>query len=171
MFFAKSLSFVHRQPARSNCKGLTRTETIWVFILVAVCAFAILGSLRSDEAGRNLREAQDELQYLAGQVRFALEVDPLHGEAWPPLMISEGTSPSGLAATESLSRALGSELFLPSDPWGSAYVCEKRAPGQWDLWSAGPAAQAIREADKLARAREQGLLIELRLPPALTQSD
>lgn len=152
--------------ARRSRSGLGRTEAIWLFVLGAGVAFAILGSLRADRGARDQREARDELRYLAGQLSFALHADAEKGEDWPDSLASQGDLPEGWKDTASMAEVLGASIFLPSDAAGRAYLLRRTGPRTWVLSAATESGAALDLADAAAleAARSSELALDLRLP-------
>lgn len=140
-------------------RGLTRMEAIWLALLAVAVVFAILGSLKADRDARRLRQAQDGLQYLKGQFRYALEQAPDGGSAWPATLHGPGDPPAELESATALREVLVADAFVPTDPWGRAYVAERTAPGRWALWCAGAAGArlALDDAEAVDAAEERGL--------------
>lgn len=152
--------------ARHARAGLGRTESVWIVVLAAGIAFAILGSLSADRDARDLREARDELRYLAGQLSFALHAASDQGEAWPDAMASEGSRPDNWQAMPSMATVLGESAFLPSDASGRAYHLQRTGPRSWVLSAPRADGSALDLADEaaLAQARQDELALDLRLP-------
>lgn len=152
--------------ARRPRSGLGRTESIWLIVLGVGVAFAILGSLRADRGARDLREARDELRYLAGQISFALHADPEKGEDWPDTLASEGELPSEAGAAASLAEVLGASIFLPSDAAGRAYLLRRTGTRAWLLSAATEDGKPLDLSNEsaLEAARANELAIDLRLP-------
>lgn len=135
-------------------------------MLAAGVAFAILGSLDADRDARDLREARDELRYLAGQLSFALHEAADQGESWPDAMASAGTLPEGWQDRPSMAAVLGDAIFLPSDAAGRAYHLQRSSPRAWILSAPRADGEALDLADEAAvnQARREELAIDLRLP-------
>lgn len=160
-------------PSRfSKCRclprtaGLGRTETLWLLALGVAVVFAILGSLNADRGGRDLRETQDELRYLAGQISFALSVDANQGEDWPDALHSEGELPVGLEGSQALSSVLPAHVFLPDDPYGRAYTLRRIGTRAWVLAAADPEGKLfdLQQEAELQAARANETALDIRLP-------
>lgn len=128
--------------------------------------FAILGSLGADHRARDLREVQDELLYLAGQLSFALNQDADGGATWPDALWTEGSRPAGAGEAAALADFLAPELFLPADPNERAYAVRRLGPKAW-LISAQQGDRGLIALDDeaaLQKAREDGTAVDVRLP-------
>jgi hypothetical protein len=152
--------------AHSPTAGLGRTETIWLLVLSVAVVLTILGSLNADRRGRDLRETQDELRYLAGQISFALSRDPNQGETWPDALHGEGALPKGLVESQSLASVLPEHVFLPDDPHGHAYSLRRTGPRAWILAASDANGQLfpLDQTDALHAAREAETALDIRLP-------
>lgn len=128
--------------------------------------FAILGSLNADRRGRDLRETQDELRYLAGQISFALSEDPSQGENWPDALHGEGELPEGLSDSQALASVLPAHVFVPDDPHGRAYALRRSGPRAWILSAADPDGTlfGLDQDSKLEAARAAETAVDIRLP-------
>lgn len=128
--------------------------------------FAILGSLNADRRGRDLRETQDELRYLAGQISFALTRDSSLGESWPDALHSAGELPEGLDESQALASVLPEHVYLPDDPYGHAYSLRRTGPRSWVLAAADSDGLLfpLESSDALTAAREAETAIDIRLP-------
>lgn len=153
-------------PALHARAGLGRAEAIWLLILSAAVVFAILGSLGADRNARDLREKQDELRYLAGQLSFAMSQASDAGESWPAVLVTPGTSSPELQSAESLATALGSATYLPVGPDGGAYLARRVGPRAWVLSAPGAQGEVLDLADEAAleQARRDELALDVRLP-------
>ncbi|MCH2100828.1 MAG: hypothetical protein MK209_02780 [Planctomycetes bacterium] len=156
----------HSSVAHGTRAGLGRAETLWLIVLAAGVIFSILGSLNADRDGRDLREARDELSYLAGQISFALRQDANQGKNWPEALVSTGSVPNSWQGTPSLATVLGESTFLPSNPEGYAYHLQRHGPRAWVLSAALADGSALDLSDReaLAEARQNKLALDLRLP-------
>jgi hypothetical protein len=152
--------------ATSRTAGLGRTETLWILILSVAVVFTILGTLNADRRGRDLRETQDGLRYLAGQISFALSRDPSVGESWPDALHGEGKLPEGLSESQALSSVLPAHVFVPDDPHGRAYSLRRTGPRAWVLAAADPDGRlfALDQADTIRAARDAEMAIDIRFP-------
>ena len=152
--------------ARHARAGLGRTESVWIIVLAAGIAFAILGSLSADRDARDLREARDELRYLAGQLSFALHATADRGESWPDAMASAGSRPDSWEDKPSMAAVLGESAFLPSDADGRAYLLQRTGPRTWVLSAPLADGAALDPEDEAAmeQARRDALALDLRMP-------
>jgi hypothetical protein len=157
--------FSHRCLA-PRTSGLGRTETLWLLVLGVAVVFAILGSLNADRRGRDLRETQDELRYLGGQISFALTQDPDSGENWPDTLHGAGELPQGLSGSQDLASVLPAHIFVPVDPHGRAYSLRRIGPRAWVLAAADPNGSlfSLDQAAALSAAREAETAMDIRLP-------
>jgi hypothetical protein len=133
-----------RAVKRMASSGLTRVELIWIAVCGIVVTAIILGTLAADIGNAQMRRAQDHLQYLVGQLRYTVEVDPERGADWPSLMLGPGAPPSGIEppASHSLAEVLPPEHYVPVDPWGHAYLMQRSPDGNgWTIGSSGPAGE------------------------------
>lgn len=153
------------RPPHKRCAGLGRAETLWILVLSVAVVFAILGSLNSDRANRDLRETRDELRYLAGQISFALVQDEQRGESWPDVLIGNGEAPEGLGESAALRNYLPEHVFVPEDPHGRAYALRRVGPRRWVLQAADPQGDLIALDDEqaLEEARGDETAIDIRL--------
>jgi len=122
-------------------QGLTRAELTWILGLSALILGIIFWSWRTDLVQARDRLANQQIAFLVGQIRFALEVDPGHGDQWPQLMAGPGSQPDALQAKNpaQLDSALSAHTYLPQDPWGGAYILQWQEQSKnWLLQCCGP---------------------------------
>jgi hypothetical protein len=135
------LSRIARAARRSTISGLTRVELIWIVVCGVAVTAIILGTLRVDMGNAQMRQSQDHLQYLIGQLRFAIEVDPQRGASWPAFMQGPGMTPAGLSEPQGqpIAEVLPTDHYVPIDPWGRAYLMLRNPDGNgWTIGSSGP---------------------------------
>jgi len=135
-------------------------------VLSVAVVFAILGSLNADRRGRDLRETQDELRYLAGQISFALTQDPGLGADWPDALHGEGEIPNGLGESQAMSTVLADHVFVPDDPHGRAYSLRRIGPRAWLLAAADSDGNlfSVDQQAALSAARAAETAMDIRLP-------
>ncbi len=110
----------------SHQHGLTRGEWLWTLLLLSVIVATIVGTLHAEVERGKMRMAADTLAYLASQVYWSLEqgnwANPEDlGYPW----VGPGKLPEGLKLAKpqaELQNLLPDKTYLPTDPWGHAYV-------------------------------------------------
>ena len=100
----------------------------------------IFWSWRTDLTQARQRLANQQLNYLAGQIRYVMEVQADQLEQWPPLLSGPGNQPSALEQLNpaSFSQVLPEYVYLPEDPWQGAWSLQLAADGTWWLLGLGP---------------------------------
>ncbi len=121
----------------------------------------ILGTLRHDLSQAKVRRASDVLDYLTAQVHHAMQT--ADESQWPATLVGPGEVPRELPLeTSGLADLLAPTVFLPTDPWGHAYVISRQDTMKRPTWlvrSAGPRNQL-----PTAQDLGQALIREL-IPP------
>lgn len=114
---------------------MTRAELLWILGLSAFILGIIFWSWRSDLVDARERLARQQLSFLAGQIRFAMENQGDDVDQWPALMAGPGEQPEALQQLKpaSLEQVLPDYTYLPSDPWLGAYALRKNDDGTWLL--------------------------------------
>ncbi len=114
-------------------RGLTRAESLWILGLSAFILAIIFWSWRSDLSQARERLAGQQMAFMVGQVRFAMETATDDIGQWPPLMVGPGEQPNALSELNpaSLNQVLPEYTYMPSDPWQRAFALQKQADGTW----------------------------------------
>jgi|FLOH01.1.fsa_nt_gi hypothetical protein len=117
------------QPCRGR-NGLTRSETLWVIVLLSGIVLLIVNTLQAEVERGSQRFATDTLAHLASQIYLGLEDQDLHrldqlglprlGPGKPPLSLELG----GQTALP-LQDLMPAGAYLPADPWGYSYVLQE----------------------------------------------
>ena len=116
-----------KQTKSSCCSGLTRSETLWVIVLISGIVWLIVSTLSSEVERGNQRMANDMLSHLASQLYLGMEAGEMHSfEALELPRIGPGNIPEGLLvgdrAPKPLQDLMPLNSYLPDDPWGFGYV-------------------------------------------------
>jgi len=113
---------------KSSCRsGLTRSEALWVVVLISGIVLLIVSTLRSEVERGNRRMAEDMLSHLAGQLYLGMEARDLHNfESLDLPRIGPGNIPERLQVDgrppQALQDLMPINSYLPDDPWGYGYV-------------------------------------------------
>jgi len=119
---------MHSEPTKTGCRsGLTRSETLWVVVLISGIVLLIVSTLRAEVERGHRRMADDMLAHLASQVYLGLEADQIGSFDQLDLpLIGPGNIPARLQvggrAPQPLQDLLPVGTYLPDDPWGFGYV-------------------------------------------------
>jgi hypothetical protein len=116
-----------KQTKSSCCSGLTRSETLWVVVLISGIVLLIVSTLSSEVERGNRRMADDMLAHLASQLYLGMEARDMHSfEALDLPRIGPGNIPDllqvGGRAPQALQDLMPLNSYLPDDPWGFGYV-------------------------------------------------
>jgi hypothetical protein len=151
-------------PSRSKPQqhGLSRAEWLWIVGLGLGITLLILGTLRHDLTQAKVRRASDVLDYLTAQVHQAMQT--ADENQWPTTLVGPGEVPSELPLEMPLlADLLADTVFLPTDPWGHAYVISRQDAMKRPTWlvrSAGP-------HNQLPAAKDVGQALVRELIPPL----
>ncbi|MCP4091910.1 MAG: hypothetical protein GY747_00535 [Planctomycetes bacterium] len=119
---------MHSEQTKSSCRsGLTRSETLWVVVLISGIVLLIVSTLRSEVERGHQRMAEDMLSHLASQLYLGMEAQDLHDYGALDLpRIGPGNIPERLQiggrAPQALQDLMPANSYLPDDPWGYGYV-------------------------------------------------
>jgi hypothetical protein len=133
-------------------RGLTRAELVWILGLSAFILGIIFWSWKTDLDQAQDRLGTQQMSYLAGQIRYAMEVQEDQLEQWPKFMLGPGQAPTGLQGVnlKPLDSVLPEYVYLPVDPWQGAYALQQRADGAWLLIGFGKDGEWSEQQDKFA---------------------
>jgi hypothetical protein len=106
---------------------MTRIEAVWILSLSLLLLWIILASRNSDLSQANERLVNQHMEYLAGQLRFKMDQRPQDVDPWPDFLVGPGAVPSTPEFSQSapLQTLLPAPIYIPTDPWGSAYIFRK----------------------------------------------
>jgi len=123
------MSSIPSQPCRGR-NGLTRSETLWVIVLLSGIVLLIVNTLSAEVERGSQRLAADTLAHLASQVYLGLESQDLHSLDQLDLpRLGPGNTPASLALGAHPALPLQDFMlagaYLPADPWGYGYVLKE----------------------------------------------
>lgn len=128
VIFPHTLYAMHSKPTNSNRRnGLTRSETLWVVVLISGIVLLIVNTLHAEVERGHRRMAGDTLAHLASQLYLGLEQLELHTlEELDLPRVGPGMIPDRLQvggrAPQPLHSLLVEGSHLTDDPWGYGYV-------------------------------------------------
>lgn len=105
-------------------RGMTLVELLWIVLLLAGTTWMVFRTRDDGLHDARVIKARDDLEFLAGAIRLAMEEDD--PGAWNYPLAGKGQiAPDFSGTTSPLSSLLPEHVPVEADPWGWAYLVLK----------------------------------------------